>query len=176
MVAEKDAGAVDCGEVRGVETADEHGFDFASVEFEKHAVDAVLDYTCAEIGVATHAVCAAAMCRCILEHYGAVAVIGVGEGECVGRQHVKERFFCRQIGFDCLMVVEVVASQVGEYASCVVKTGYAVLVGCMAAHLHCRECASAVDHFGQQGVQLKRAGSGVVGFDFAFVDFVDYGG
>ena len=53
---------LDGGKVRGVETADEHGFDFASVEFEKHAVDAVLNHARAEIGVATHAVCAAAMC------------------------------------------------------------------------------------------------------------------
>ena len=56
------------------------------------------------------------------------------------------------------MVVEVVASQVGEYASCVVKTVYAVLVGCMAAYFHGRECASAVDHFGQQGVQPQAGG------------------
>ena len=59
------------------------------------------------------------------------------------------------------MVVEMVACQVGEYAACEMQPGYAVLMGGMAADLHCCHGAAGVNHPAQQAIEFYGVGSRV---------------
>ena len=110
-----------------------------------------------------------------LEHDGAVAVVGVAEGEGVGAEAVEERFLGPEIVVEGAVVVEVVACQVGEYASGEGESGYAVLVGGMAAHLHEHVRAPGVGHAAEEGVELDGVGRGVLGGFAVGVDDIGHG-
>ena len=125
----------------------------------------------AHIGYVTHGVVSLCARRRVLEHHGAIAVVGIGKGEGIGWKTVEKRFLGLEIGIESLMIVEMVACDIGKYATGKAQPRDAVLVGGMAAHLHRRERAPGVHHGAQTGVERYRVGGGMVGLVLGAVDF-----
>ena len=142
-----------------------------AVEAEECAVEALLDDAAAEIGLAAQGVCLA-VGACVLQHHGPVAVVGIGQCEGSGGEGVKEHLLCGDVCLEGLVIVEVVAGKVGEYASPECQSGYAVLVCGMRAHLHRGIAASGFDHLCEQTVDGDGVGCGVVGGIGCGVDIV----
>lgn len=59
----------------------------------------------------------------VLEHDGAVFVVGIGEGESIGGEVVEEGLFGTEVVVDGEVVVEVVTGEVGEDGAMEVKSG-----------------------------------------------------
>ena len=104
--------------------------------WKRPAVQTVFYHLHAEVGQRAHRIFFFAAGGGVLEHDGSVAVVGISQGEGFGRQHVEETLLGFEIVLESLVVVEMVACEVGEYASGERKTGDTVLVGGMTAHFH----------------------------------------
>ena len=89
-VAPRISAAVDGGEVGGVEAAGEARLYLTAAYLYEHSVETVLDELYGEVGRLAHAVKRLASGG-VLEHDGAVAVVGVAEGEGVRAEAVEER-------------------------------------------------------------------------------------
>ena len=58
----------------------------------------------------------------VLNHHHAIFVVGIGDSKGCLWQHIEECFLGIAIVLECLMVVEVVASKVGEYTASELQT------------------------------------------------------
>ena len=116
LLSEEHGCSVDGQEVGRVEASDELHVHFPAVDVEEHAVETVFQHFALEICQAAERV-SRDSCAGVLHHHVAVAVIGIGEGKGRLRQAVEECFLGFQVVFKCLMVVQMVACQVGEDAS-----------------------------------------------------------
>ena len=112
----------------------------------------------------------------VLHHYHAVLVVGVGDGESRLGQSVEECLFGVAIVLEGLVIVEVVAREVGEYASGEFQSANAFLVYGVRRALHEGVLASGLYHLAQELVQLYWVRCGVVGWYWLAVDIVAHGG
>ena len=98
----------------------------------------------------------------VLDHDEAVLVIYVGDGKGRLGQAVEEGFLRIAIVLEGLMVVQVVAGQVGKDASHECQTADTLLRYGVAGAFHEGVFASCLHHLGQQLVQLNGVGGGMV--------------
>ena len=117
FLSEHHGSAIECQQVADIELADELYAHLAAVHLKIHAFEVAFQDTGAEIGhragrVGLH------LCLAVLHHHHAVLVVGIRDGKGRLRQSVEEGFLRVAVVFHGLMVVHVVACQVGEYASC----------------------------------------------------------
>ncbi len=146
------AGTVNGREIVGVETAGEEHLHLMAVERHEGAIETALDHAACEIGHSTQRICVAA-CRGVLEHHLAIAVVEVGESERRAGQPVEKRFLGGKISVDRLVIIKMVAGEIGEHASGEMQSGYTVLVGGVGAYLHCGHRASGHHHAVQKLVE-----------------------
>ena len=114
--SEHNGSAVYGEEVADVELANELYANLMAVHLKVHSLEVALDDACLEVGCGASGI-SLHLSLCVLHHHHAVLVVGVGYGEsCLG-QTVEESLLSVAIVLESLVIVEVVACEVGEYAS-----------------------------------------------------------
>ena len=100
---------------------------FTTVDVEQHAFDAFF-YDAAF--VVCHAACAvgAHLSFAVLHHHCAIAIVEIGDGEGRFVQTIEEHLFRIAIVLKCLVIIQVVAGEIGENPSHKLETTNAVLV------------------------------------------------
>ena len=108
----------------------------------------------------------------ILHHHTAVLVVGIGNGKGVLAQSVKKRLFGITVVLEGLMVVQMVACQVGKQSSSKGQATDALLGNGMTATLHEGVFTAGIHHLGQQFVELDRVWSSMVSGNSLVLDIV----
>ena len=117
ILAQHDSSAIDSQKVADVELTDELHAYFSTVDFEIHAFKVTFDNVCAEVSHLAYGV-GLDIGFAVLNHDATVFVIGIGDGKSLFGQSVEECLLGVAIVFESLMIVEVVACEIGEDASC----------------------------------------------------------
>ena len=112
----------------------------------------------------------------VLQHDGARLVVGVSQCEGLGGQGVEETLLGAEVILDRLVIVQMIAGEVGEDAGGVVQSGDALLIDRMRAHLHEDVRTSGLGHASDQRVQCDGVGRRVIGGQCLLVDAVADGG
>ena len=111
-------------------------------------------------------------CLGILYHKQAVLVVGVGDGKGILAQTIEEGFLGIAVVLHGLVIVQMVACQVCEQASCKFQAADAFLCDGMAATLHKGIVATSIHHLCQQAVELDGVWSRMTGRDGLAFDIV----
>ena len=115
--SEHNGSAVYCEQIADIELANELYTNLMTVHLKVHSLEVALDDACLEIGCGASGI-SLHLSLGVLHHHHTVLVISVGYGEsCLG-QTVEESLLSVAIVLESLVIVEVVACEVGEYASC----------------------------------------------------------
>ena len=171
VLPQQTGSSVDGQQVVGIELAHEHHLYRLAVDFEGHAVDTALDDPGLEVGHRPQRVGMLLGPR-VLQHHQARLVVDIGQGKRALGQSVEERLLGLQIGLYRLVIVDVVACQVGKDGPVEIEPGNAVL-GCrVRTHLHEGILATGIDHLAQQTVQMQRVGGGVGSGNLHRIDVV----
>ena len=152
---------VHCQKVADIKLAYELHTYFPAVYLKIHALEVALYDLGLEVGRALHRI-GLHLRLGVLHHDHAVLVVSIGDGEGCGWQIVEEEFLGFYIVVESLVVVEVVAGDVGEESSNEVQASYAVLDNAVAAHLHEGIFASCLNHLGQKRIEGDGVGRGVL--------------
>ena len=112
----------------------------------------------------------------VLHHHHPVLVVGIGDGKGFLGQQVEKGLLGIAIVLEGLVIVEMVAGEVGEDASRKLQSADALLGDGMAGTLHKGIFAALLHHLGQQAVEFDGSGSGMVGGNGLAVDIVADGG
>ena len=112
----------------------------------------------------------------VLQHDGTRLVVGVSQCEGLGGQRVEEALLGAEVILDRLVIVQMIAGEVGEDAGGVVQSGDALLIDRMRAHLHEDMRTPGLCHASDQRVQCDGVGRRVVGGQCLLVDAVADGG
>ena len=166
--------AIDGDEVGGIEASHEIGLHLLSVNEERHAFERFFDNPGGIVGHGAHTVTAMTSLG-VLQHHLTVAVVEVGDSKSLFLQAIEELLFGMQIVLERLMVVQVVACQIGEDAAIEVQAADALLIDGVARHLHENEGATGIDHLLEQVVEFLGIGSGEGSVDRAVDHVVAYG-
>ena len=126
LLAQHHGGTVDAEQVRDVEAPDELHAHLAAVNLEVHALEVALDDTGTEVGHLADAVGLHLRLR-VLHHEQAVLVVGIGNGEGALRQLVEEHLLGVAVVLYGLVVVQMVAGQVGKESAGELQTADALL-------------------------------------------------
>ena len=173
--AETEGGAIDCQQIADVEASDEAHAHLHAVNVQQHAFNAFFEnlpfvVRCGAGGVGVN------LRGSVLHHEESVAVVGVGDGERLFVQSVKECLFRVAIVFKGLVIVQVVARQVCEDASREVQSADAFLCDGVGGAFHEGIVAALLHHLCQERVEGDGVGCGVVRFDGLSVNVVANGG
>ncbi len=71
------------------------------------------------------------VCPGILQHVLSVLIIRIGKGKSCCRQQIKKGFFNFQVFAEFTMVIQVIMSDIGEYASCKFESRNTLLINGM---------------------------------------------
>ena len=125
-LAQHACGAIDRQQVAHIELTDKLHTHLMAVYVEVHASEVHLDDACAEVGHLSDGV---GLHRGlgVLHHHHAVFVVGVGNGEGRLGQAVEERLLGVAVVLERLVVVEMVACEVGEDAAGKLQSADALL-------------------------------------------------
>ena len=110
----------------------------------------------------------------ILQHYCASFIIGIGNGECFGRQGVEEGFFYPDIFFEGLVVVEVVMSDIAKEAAGIFQSCDPLLVDSMRTGLHKDMGTTFIRHLLQQRIEMKSVGCSMCGGNDPIANMILY--
>ncbi len=146
-----------------------------AVEVEVHTLEVALYDVCYVVGGGACGVRLHGGLR-VLRHYHAVLVVGIGDGEGTLRQVVEELLLCVAVVLERLVVVEVVARQVGEESTGEGQSADAVLRNGVAGALHKGVFAASIHHLCEEHVQLYGVRCGVVGGECLVLHVVANGG
>ena len=143
-----------------------------SVNFEIHSSEVHLDDAGAEVshlpnGVGLHGSLS------VLYHNHAVLVIGIGDGESRLGQSVEESLLGIAIVLEGLVIIEVIASEVGEDSTREFQSADTFLSDGVAGAFHEGILASSLYHLAQKHVQFDGIRRGVVSGNCFAVDIVD---
>ena len=164
ILTQHDGSRVDRKQIINVETSDERNTYFLIIDAEIHAVKRLFQNLAVEIGHAHHGVGLYGGSG-VLYHDHAVFVISVGDGKSIFRQSVEECFLGITVVLKCLVIVQMVACQVGKDTSSKCQTTDSLLGYSMRADFHKGISTSFVGHSSQQLIQCNRVGSCVAGWD-----------
>ena len=161
FLAEHHCGAIDSEQVAHVELAYELHAHLMVVDVKVHPFEVTLYYSCLEVG---HRACGVGLhCRLgVLCHHHTVAVVGVGYCEGCLWKTVEERLLCVAVVLESLVIVEVVACQIGEYSARKGESSYSFLGYGVRRTFHEGVFAACLNHSVEQLVECYRVGSGVV--------------
>ena len=171
VLAQHAGGAIDGEQVAHVELADKLHAHFLSVYLQIHALEVALQYAGSEVCHLSYRV-GLHLGLAVLHHYHAVLVVGVGDGKCRLGQAIKEGLLGVAVVFKGLVVVQMVAGEVGEYASGKLESANALLGDGVRRAFHERIFAASLYHARQQCVELYGVGCGVVGGYCLVLDIV----
>ena len=172
--AQHDSGSIDSKKVVDIEFANELHSYFTSVDFQIHPLEVTFDDLCLEICRLLHGICLDG-CMCILHHHHSVLIVDIGNCKCIGWQLIEEQFLCTDIVLERLMVVQMVASDIGKHATCKCQTANTVLDDGVRTDFHEYIFASGFCHLSQQTVQCNRVGSGMLSWDGFTIDIIHNG-
>ena len=171
LLAQHHGGAIDGQQVGDIELSDELHADFAAIDLEIHSLKMTFQDACPVVG---HLACGIGLYGCtrVLHHEQAVLVVEVRDGEGGLRQHVEEGFFRIAVVLEGLVVIQMVAREIGEQSTGKLQPADALLGNGMAGALHEGIVATGIDHSGQQAVQFDGIGRGVRSGDGLVLDVV----
>ena len=109
----------------------------------------------------------------VLGHDESVLIVLVGDGEGRGFEVVEEALLRIAVVIESLMVVDMIAREVGEECSVEVETGDALLGDGVRRDLHEGMGAARVDHAAKEAVEFDGVGRGMGGGDGFGLDIVD---
>ena len=167
--------AVDRKQIGDIELAHELDAHLVAVDVQQHSLERHLQDARPVVGHAAGGVGADGGGG-VLHHVEPVFVVGVGDGEGLARQHVKEGLLGVAIVLECLVIVEVVAGQIGEDAARKGESAYSLLRYAVAAALHKGVLAALLHHARQQRVERHGVGRCLVGGHGLVIDIVAYRG
>ena len=127
VLAQHAGGTVDSQQVAYIELANKTDADLVTVDVEIHAGEVHLDDARAEVSHLTDGIGLDSGLR-VLHHDHAVLVVGIGDGEGALGQSVEEGLLGIAVVLECLVIVEVVAGEVGEDASGELQSSDALLM------------------------------------------------
>ena len=116
LVAQHGGCTIDGQQVAHVESTDELNVHLMIIDVEVHPVETLFQYLGFEVGCRALGICLDRGLG-VLHHEGAVLVVGIDDGEGAFGQYVEKALLCVTVGFEGLVIVEVVAGQVGEYSA-----------------------------------------------------------
>ena len=87
---------------------------------------------------------------------------------------VEEEFLAPQVFGECLVVVEMVMGQIGEYPDLEFQSGDSFLFDSYRADFHEAIFAAGICHLGQQGIDGERVGCGIHGLAASGTHVVGY--
>ena len=169
---EVECGTVDTEEVGDIKASDEGHEDLFAVEVKEHAVEAFLEdlrtvvRQCAG-GVSMDGSFA------VLGHDETVAVVFVRHRKGCGFEVVEEALLRIAVVIEGLMVVDMIAREVGEECSVEVESCYALLGDGVRGDLHEGMGAARIDHAAKEAVEFDGVGRGMGGGDGFGLDIVD---
>ena len=162
LLSQHHGGTIDGQQVAHIELADELHAYLTSVDVQVHALEMALNETGLEVGHRPGGVGLHRGLR-VLHHKETVLVVGIGDGKGTLGQLVEEHLLGIAVVLERLVVVQMVAGQVGEDASPELQTSYAVLGNGVARAFHEAVLAACIHHALQQTVQLYGVWRGVAG-------------
>ena len=127
ILAQHAGGTIDGEEVGDIELTDELHTDLMAVDVEVHTGEVHLYDACAEVGHLTDRISFDRSLR-VLNHDHAVLVIGIRDGEGRLGQPVEESLLRVAIVLESLMIVQMVAREIGEDASGKLQSADALLM------------------------------------------------
>ena len=111
-----------------------------------------------------------------MSHDQAVLVVKVGKAESIFRHIIEEFLLSLEVVLDSLMVIQVVAREVGEDAADKLQPADALLRNGVGTDFHKCVFATGIGHFALQAVEGDRIRGGMFGRYGPVVDVVAYGG
>ena len=166
--------AVDTQQVGYVEPSHERNKDFFAVHREQHAVEAFFEDLRFVIGQRTGRVRMHG-CLAVLRHDKAVLIIEVGHGKSRFLKPVEEMLLRIAVVIEGLMVVDMIAGEVGEQRAVKVQSGDALLGDCVRRDLHERIRTAGIHHAAEQAVQLDGIGRRMRCLYGFVLDIIDHG-
>ena len=158
-------------QVAHVELTDELYAHFSAVNLQIHAAEVTLQNPGSEVCHAAGRVSFHGSLG-VLYHNHAVLIVGIGNGKGSLRQSVEESLLGVTVVLECLVVIEVVAGQVGEQASGKLQASDTLLCDGVRRALHEGILAASLYHLAQEHVQLDRVWGGMVGRDSLVLNVV----
>ena len=125
-LAEHASCTIYCKQVADIEFADELYTNFMSVDIKIHTFEMTFYDLCLEVSHLASRV-GLYLRLGVLNHHHAILIVGVGYSKGCFWQHVKECLLGIAIVLECLVVVEVVASKVGENTTSKLQTADTLL-------------------------------------------------
>ena len=144
-LAQKTSGAIDGEQIAGIELTDKLHEDLYVVDVEHHAIEVVFEETALEVGQAAQRV-GVHLGTGVLRHHQSVLVIKVGYYESILGQCIEESLLGTQVIVYRLVVVHVVAREVGEDTSGKLEPTDAALCHRVRTHLHEHILAALIGH------------------------------
>ena len=175
LEAEAEGGTVDTEQVGDIEASDQRHEDLLVVDIQEHTVEAFFE----NLGmVVCYGACGVGMDAGagVLGHDQAVLVVSVGYDECVGFETVEEALLGVAVVVEGLVVVDMIAREVGEECAIVVEPRNTLLRDGVAADFHEGVLAACVQHAAQQSVEFEGIWRGVRGGDGLVINVVADGG
>ena len=164
LLAEHDGCTIYGEQVAHVELADKLYAHFSAVNLQIHAAEVALQDSGSEVCHAAGRVGLHGSLG-VLYHDHAVLVVGIGNGKGCLRQSVEECLLGVAVVLECLVVIEMVAGEVGEQASGKLQSSDTLLCDGVRRALHEGILAASLYHLAQEHVQLDRVWGGMVGRD-----------
>ena len=148
MFTQQTSGSIHSQKVGGVEPADELYIHFAVVDIQQHPFESVFQYFPLEIGQGTQRV-GCCFRFGVLYHNHTVLIILVGQRKSCFGQIVKECFLCLEIILKSLVVIQMIAGDVGEDTAGKFQSADTFLCHRMRTDLHKSIFAAFVRHSSQ---------------------------
>ena len=146
-----------------------------SVDVEIHTLEVALDDSTSEV---SHRASRVGLDSClrVLYHEQSVFVVGIRDSEGIFVQTVEEDFLGIAVILNSLMIVEMVACQVGEKSSGELQTTNAFLGNGVTRAFHEGIFTAGIHHLCQQLIQFNGVRGGMVGGDGLIFYIVAYRG
>ena len=87
-------------------------------------------------------------CLRVLYHDHSVLVIDVGDGERIRWEIVEKLFLCFYVIFECLVIIQVITSDIGEQAANKVQSSDSVLNNRVRTDFHEHIFTASISHLG----------------------------
>ena len=160
--AEAHRRAVDTEQVRHIESPYQWHEHFLPVHIEQHTVETLLQNLRMVVCEGARRV-GVYVCAAVLRHHKSVFVVLVGNRKSRLFESVEQAFFGVAIVVEGLMIVDMVAGEVGEQCPVEIQSRDTFLRNGMTADFHKRVFATGVHHTPKQSVQFDSIGGGVCG-------------
>ena len=140
--------SIDAEEITYIKSSNQRDENLLSVELQEHSIKTFFENLCAII---RHRACGIGINGgfAVLGHDETILIVLIGDSKRCRFEVVEEAFFCITIVIECLVIINVVACEIGEKCAVEVESSNTSLRDRVAADLHESMGASCSYHFGE---------------------------